>query len=57
MRLEALHDFELNLLDFGQSLPLPIDQMVELLMQVANLKLSLQIDAIVVLGPQSRRDG
>jgi len=48
---EILHHLKLDLLNFGQPLPLPVDQMVEFLMQVPDLELGFEIDAIVVLGP------
>jgi hypothetical protein len=41
-----LHLFELKLLNFGQALPLLVEQVVDLLMQMPDL--GFEIDAIVV---------
>lgn len=38
---EVLHDFELDQPNFGQPLPLPVDQMVELPIQMPDLELGL----------------
>src|SRR6266849_714944 len=47
-----VHDLELNLLDLGEPLPLPGDQVIHLLVQVPDLELRLEIDAVIALGPQ-----
>ena len=41
-----------NLLDLGQPLPLPVDEVVHLLVQVADLELGLEVDPVVVLRAQ-----
>src|SRR3984893_9777934 len=47
-----VHDLELHLLDLGEPLPLPGDQMIHLLVQVPDLELRLEIDAVVAFRPQ-----
>ena len=46
------NQFRLDLLDFQEPMPLVIDQLIHLPVQVADLELGLQIDLVVVLGPQ-----
>lgn len=46
-----LHDFELDLLDFRQPLPLPRQDMIDLFVQVPNLKLGFQVHPEIVLRP------
>ena len=47
-----LHLFELKLLNFGQALPLLVEQVVDLLMQMPDLEFGFEINAIVVQRPQ-----
>ena len=49
---QVFHDLKLDLLNLSEPLPLPIDQMIELLVQVPDLEFCLQVDAIVVLRTQ-----
>ena len=49
---EILHDFKLDLLKFGQALPLPVNQMVELLVQVPDFEFGLENDPVVILGSE-----
>jgi len=46
------NQFRLDLLDFQEPMPLVIDQLIHLPVHVADLELGLQIDLVVVLGPQ-----
>src|SRR5205823_1335930 len=48
-----VHDLELHLLNLGEPLPLPRDQVIHLLVQVPDLELRLEIDAVVAFGPQA----
>ncbi len=48
-----LHDLELNLLNFSKPLPLLGDEVIHLLVKVANLELSLEVHAIVIEGAQT----
>ena len=48
-----VHRFELHLLNFGQSLPLPGYQMIHLLVEVPDFKFGLEVDAIVALRPHA----
>ena len=45
--------FDLDLLDFGQALPLAGQQMVDFFMQVPNLQFRLEVDTVVVLVAQA----
>ncbi len=45
--------FDLDLLDFGQTLPLARQQMVDFFMQVPNLQFGLEVNPVVMLGPQA----
>ncbi len=45
---ELLHDFNLDLLYLRQSLPLPVDQMIELLVQMPNFQFGLEIDPVII---------
>ena len=49
---QALHDLKLNLLDFGEPLPLPIDQVIDLLMEMPDFEFSLEVDPEIVFRPQ-----
>ena len=46
--LPLVHDFELHLLDLGQSLELLRDQVVDLLVQLPDFEFGLEVDLIVV---------
>jgi len=35
---QILHDLQLDLLDFGESLPLPRDQVIDLLVQIPDFR-------------------
>lgn len=48
-----LKEFDLHLLDFGEALPLPVDEMVHLFVQVPDFEFRLQVDLIVVPRAQS----
>ena len=50
---ELLHQVELDLLDLRQPLPLVGQQVVHLLVQVADLHLGFQVDLVVVFGAQA----
>src|SRR5256886_3165156 len=41
-----VHDLELHLLDLGEPLPLPGDQVIHLLVQVPDLELRPEVDAV-----------
>src|SRR5690348_2042503 len=49
---QVLHHLELDLLNFGEPLPLPRDDVVDLVVQVADFKLGLEVDLVVVLRTQ-----
>jgi len=42
------HHLDLNLLDFGQPLPLPVQKMIDLFVQVADFQFGLQVDLVIV---------
>src|SRR5262249_32052857 len=45
--------FDLDLLDLQQMLPLMMDQLIELLADRAHFELGLEVDLVIVLGPQA----
>src|SRR6266852_4650070 len=47
-----VHDLKLHLLDLGEALPLPGDQVIHLLVQVPDLELRLEVDAVIAFRPQ-----
>ena len=50
---DFFQQFDLNLLDFEEAIVLPPEEMIDFLMQVANLELGFEVDLVIVLRPQS----
>src|SRR5665213_115405 len=48
-----LHHLKLDLLDFGQPLPLPCEDVIDLFMQVPDFQFGFQIDPKIVFRPQT----
>ncbi len=49
----VLHQLQLDLLDFGQPLPLPGEDVIDFFVQVPDFELNFEIDPVIVFRPQA----
>ena len=48
---DFFQQFDLNLLDFKESVVLPAQQVIDFLVQMPNLELGLEIDLVIIFRP------